>query len=104
MPFHDPIIILLIFLATVGSSLLSRSMATGSEARLARLEAKINQLLDKLGVEHDTPGDEVRDYLARGMKIEAIKVYREHNSGMTLKEAKDAVDAMEADMKAATTR
>ncbi len=37
---------------------------------------------------------EVRAALAAGNKIEAIKLYREH-TGLGLKEAKDAVDAME---------
>ena len=37
---------------------------------------------------------QVRAALAAGNKIEAIKLYREH-TGLGLKEAKDAVDAME---------
>ena len=36
---------------------------------------------------------EVRDLVARGNTIQAIKVYREH-TGLGLKEAKDAVDAL----------
>ena len=36
---------------------------------------------------------EVRDLVARGNKIEAIKVYRER-TGLGLKEAKDAVEAL----------
>lgn len=36
---------------------------------------------------------EARDLVAGGNKIEAIKVYREH-TGLGLKEAKDAVEAL----------
>ncbi|RPH58015.1 MAG: zinc-ribbon domain-containing protein, partial [Chloroflexi bacterium] len=38
---------------------------------------------------------EVREQIARGNKIEAIKIYRE-KTGVGLKEAKDAVEALEA--------
>jgi hypothetical protein len=39
----------------------------------------------------------IQDALRRGQKIEAIKLYREH-SGLGLKEAKDAVEALEKEM------
>ncbi len=42
--------------------------------------------------------DEIKSQLRQGNKINAVKVYREHfNTG--LKEAKDAVDAIESDLK-----
>ena len=45
--------------------------------------------------------DQIRQLLAKRQKIQAVKVYREaHNCG--LKEAKDAVDAMEAKMRRGT--
>lgn len=40
---------------------------------------------------------EIRDLLRRGQKIQAIKIYRERNGG-GLKEAKDAVEAIERQM------
>ncbi len=83
---------------------LSRRAGRDEQIRLARLESKVNLLLDKLGVEHDTPSDEVRNYLARGEKISAIKAYREQNTGAGLKEAKDAVEAIEAQIKAESSR
>jgi ribosomal protein L7/L12/DNA-directed RNA polymerase subunit RPC12/RpoP len=42
-----------------------------------------------------TAGEDVSDLIRRGKKIEAIKRYREQ-TGVGLKEAKDAVEAMEA--------
>jgi ribosomal protein L7/L12 len=43
-------------------------------------------------------GATVEDFVRRGQKIEAIKLYREQHS-VGLKEAKDAVDAMERRLK-----
>ena len=40
------------------------------------------------------PNDEVRAHLAAGRKIQAIKAYREQ-TGAGLKDAKDAVEALE---------
>lgn len=40
----------------------------------------------------------IKSLLARGQKVEAVKIYREEY-GIGLKEAKDAVDRMEASMK-----
>jgi ribosomal protein L7/L12 len=68
---------------------------------LVRIEQKLDTLLASLGLGAGGPmaaGDdprmaEVRALAAGGRKIEAIKVYREI-TGLGLKEAKDAVDAM----------
>lgn len=43
--------------------------------------------------------DEITDNIFAGRKIEAIKRYREH-SGKGLKEAKDFVEALEAELRA----
>jgi hypothetical protein len=42
---------------------------------------------------------QLSEALFRGRKIEAIKIYKEA-TGLGLKEAKDAVDALEADLRA----
>ena len=42
--------------------------------------------------------DQVKELLAKRMKIEAVKIYREAH-GVSLKEAKDTVDQIEASMK-----
>ena len=62
--------------------------------RLAQLERKIDLILAHLGIDAPPGGlsDRVRQLMADGRKIEAIKVYREQ-TGVGLKEAKDVVDA-----------
>jgi ribosomal protein L7/L12 len=71
---------------------------TELEQRVARLEQQVEFLAGRLGL-----GDmlserpdmtEIQQLLQRGQKIEAIKVYRQ-KTGVGLKEAKDAVEAME---------
>lgn len=78
------------------------------EERLARVEEKLDRLLSQqsqqglsgqdlsraMGEVEEPWMREVRALLRRNLKIEAIKVYREH-TGVSLKEAKDAVEAME---------
>jgi large subunit ribosomal protein L7/L12 len=77
------------------------------EQRLARLEAQVNYPLTRLNIdpaEFDAqfqpealaPGqmDELKSLLRRGQKINAIKHYRLY-TGVGLKEAKDAMDALE---------
>lgn len=71
------------------------------EATLARLEDKVDFLYRTLEVRYATPEERVPPYIAevralleRNRKIEAIKLYREH-TGLGLKEAKDAVEAIE---------
>ncbi|MFF1757978.1 hypothetical protein [Streptomyces sp. NPDC058266] len=65
------------------------------ERRLARLEQKVDLLLNHLGVEApQIPGMErVHELIVQGKKIEAIKVYRQL-TGEGLKESKDAVKRM----------
>lgn len=76
---------------------------TDEQKRLARLEDKLNRLMDAWGVSREAPppapGEEPEHFLRRGMKINAIQAYREQNGG-NLAAAKDAVDALEAEMKA----
>ena len=47
----------------------------------------------------DNSAEQIRAALHQGRKIEAIKIYREH-SGSRLKEAKEAVEQLEADLRA----
>ena len=68
------------------------------EHRVERLERKINRIIRHLGIESAdaTPQEPnaIRELLLQGRKIDAIKAYRaEYNVG--LKEAKEAVDAIE---------
>ncbi|WP_431044214.1 ribosomal protein L7/L12 [Streptomyces sp. P1-3] len=62
--------------------------------RIARVERKIDLILDHLGLrEHDPELERVAELARNGRKIQAIKAYREV-TGAGLKEAKDAVDRM----------
>lgn len=79
----------------------SASQSTDALHRqLLRIERKLDAILEHLGLDlpdqaSDGPGfmDEVRALANNGRKIEAIKLYRE-STGVGLKEAKDAVEAM----------
>ena len=71
------------------------------EARVSQLEAAVQALLARLDIDpaafmpQQSPLDQaIQDALMRGNKIQAIKLYREQY-GVGLKEAKDAIDAME---------
>lgn len=69
------------------------------EHRVERLERKMNRIILHLGIDSDdaTPQEPnaIRELLLQGRKIDAIKAYRaDYNVG--LKEAKDAIDAIEA--------
>ncbi|MEU6403859.1 ribosomal protein L7/L12 [Streptomyces sp. NPDC046985] len=62
------------------------------DRRLARVEGKLDLILDHLGLREDEPWrDEVVELVRAGRKIEAIKVYRKA-TGAGLPEAKDAVE------------
>ncbi|MBF6172438.1 ribosomal protein L7/L12 [Nocardia blacklockiae] len=75
--------------------------------RLARIERKLDAIMHHLGIADTEPppiattaapmpgmhSSEVDNLLSQGKKIQAIKVYRELNPGMSLKQAKDAVEA-----------
>lgn len=70
--------------------------------KVARLERKIDFILQHLDLEYDeqdepTPAyiGQIKSLLQRGNKIEAIKIYREA-TGVGLAEAKAAVEAIEA--------
>ena len=65
--------------------------------RLARLDAKVDALLNHAGVEFDPFADvpaDVREALERGERILAIKRFREA-TGVGLKEAKAFVDEVQ---------
>jgi ribosomal protein L7/L12 len=79
-------------------------------ARVRLLEAKVGLLLARMNIdptEFDAlfqPGvltagqlDELKSLLRRGHKIEAIKNYRFY-TGLGLREAKDAMDALEKNL------
>ncbi|WP_425825642.1 ribosomal protein L7/L12 [Streptomyces fractus] len=69
-----------------------------TDRRAARVERKLDLVIEHLGIETDALGprlDGVRALVREGKKIEAIKVYREV-TGVGLREAKDAVERIES--------
>jgi hypothetical protein len=92
---------LLIFLSSVLTNVMQKRWPgyDPTERRLALLERKINALCEHLGIEQNQPLDKVQDEIVMGRKINAIKLYREQ-TGVGLREAKEAVESMEAQMKA----
>jgi len=92
-------------LLLAGALALCSAFSFGSddyEDRLARLEAMMNLVLQRLGIGPNDalagPSEEIKRLLMQGKKIEAIKVYREQ-TGYGLKEAKDYIDALERQMR-----
>ncbi|RGC70212.1 hypothetical protein C5N14_07265 [Micromonospora sp. MW-13] len=62
--------------------------------RLAEIERRLQLVMDHLGVVDERPAPPgVREYLARGEKLKAIKAYRAA-TGTDLRTAKEAVEAM----------
>ncbi|MFF5175870.1 hypothetical protein ACFY3U_25050 [Micromonospora sp. NPDC000089] len=62
--------------------------------RLGEIERRLTLVMDQLGVVDEGPTlPGVREQLASGNKIKAIKAYREA-TGADLRTAKDAVEAM----------
>ncbi len=76
------------------------------EARMHRMETMMQALLMRLDIDPSeiTPREPsettraIREALLAGHKINAIKLYRELY-GVSLKEAKDAIDAMEGNLR-----
>lgn len=94
------------------SSLSNNDDLSSLYTRLSRVEQKVDRILRQLEIGEagespttdfasDFPGripDGVLEPLMRGNKIEAIRVYREA-TGVGLKEAKDAVEAIEVEQR-----
>jgi ribosomal protein L7/L12 len=70
--------------------------------RVDRLTRQVAMLADQLGIDLEelepAASGEVALLVQRGKKIEAIKAYRDA-TGAGLKEAKDAVEAMERELR-----
>ncbi|MET8950419.1 ribosomal protein L7/L12 [Streptomyces sp. NPDC004393] len=66
----------------------------GADRRVARLEQKLDLILDRMGLDAaDAALDGVTALVREGKRIQAIKLYREV-TGAGLKEAKEAVERM----------
>ena len=85
---------LVVALALIAAVVSIGSRASRPDPRLARVERKLDLILEHLGLREEDPRlDEVAALVRDGRKIQAIKVYREA-TGAGLKEAKDAVDRL----------
>jgi len=91
-------IALIVSLFAGGSTAAVRGFRPTNRERLRRLEAKVDAMLNHLGVTYQDPitaglSAEVKELADDpNKKIQAIKLQREQ-TGMGLKEAKDAVEA-----------
>ena len=75
------------------------------QLKVADLERKLNFVMDQLKLQYTAEPlnpalDEAANWLRKGHKIEAIKVYQKM-TGLGLKESKDAVEALEQKLNAA---
>jgi ribosomal protein L7/L12 len=60
-----------------------------------RVDNKINLLLDHFDIPYNKKNDEVSNLVAQGLKINAIKLYREQ-TGVSLRDAQDFVEGLDA--------
>jgi ribosomal protein L7/L12 len=101
MTSHDWLVVIGVYVATsiLSGVLQARFSALDSNAkRLAYLERRVHELSKQLGIE-EAPMTEVQELIAQGLKINAIKLYREQ-TGLGLAASKDAVESMAIQMKA----
>jgi hypothetical protein len=90
---------IVIITATVGLGLsllrLWSARSGGEYGQIARVERKLDLILKHLGLELSVEAPaRVRELALTGRKVEAIKVLRETNPWMGLKEAKDYVEGL----------
>lgn len=79
-------------LAAIVAVLGIESRISRADRRVARVERKLDLIIDHLGLRDDDPRmDEVVALVRDGRKIQAIKAYRDI-TGAGLKEAKEAVE------------
>ena len=88
-------VILLLLINIIATVLVSRAVIDSSTRyRVALIEKKIDLILAKLDIPfQDSLPNQITELMARGQKIEAIKMYREA-TGAGLKEAVEAVEKL----------
>ncbi len=87
------VVVLVALLVSVNEHKLRRT-----NHRVARLEQKIDLVMERLGIHEPDPAmGQVAALVREGKKIQAIKLYRE-TTGSDLLEAKNAVDRMESEV------
>ena len=101
MTLHDLTILVFVVVFSGGISGVLQAkfpVVDPNAKRIARLERRVSELSKQLGIE-EAPLTDVQALIAQGRKVGAIKLYREQ-TGAGLAASKEAVDAMEAQMKA----
>lgn len=93
------VVVILLFANLVVLGLRSSWNQHTLEARLERIQRRLDHISEHLGMDADLPPDvkHLRELIRAGNKIGAIKEYCEQH-GVGLKEAKDAIDAVEREM------
>lgn len=69
-----------------------------SEYKIKYIDKKLDRIMKHLGIEEINIDEELKDFLAEGKKILAIKRLREETQ-MSLKESKEYVDNLEKQSK-----
>lgn len=88
------IAVLFLVLAALWGIMTIQSRISQADQRVARVERKLDLVLEHLGLDGEDPRmGEVVSLVRTDKKIQAIKVYREI-TGAGLKEAKEAVDRL----------
>jgi hypothetical protein len=94
------LIIILVMLLTILSRLQPRN-----DWRIVQIERKLDMILQQLDIDRvDTSLEAVRSQLARDKRVEAIKIFREINPGVNLKDAISSVDAIAREMRQQSIR
>jgi hypothetical protein len=73
--------------------------------RISQIERKLDLILQQLDIDSiDTSLEAVRSQLARNKKVEAVKIFREINPGISLKDAVSSVDTIDREMRQQSVR
>jgi uncharacterized protein HemX len=73
--------------------------------RISQIERKLDLILQQLNLDNTDPSLEaIRNQLSRNKKVEAVKMFREMNPGISLKDATNSVDAIDREMRQQSIR
>jgi ribosomal protein L7/L12 len=73
--------------------------------RISQIDRKLDMILQQLDIDStDNSLAAVRNQLARNKRVEAVKIFREINPGISLKDAVSSVDAIDREMRQQSVR
>jgi uncharacterized protein HemX len=68
--------------------------------RISQIERKLDLILQQLNLDNTDPSLEaIRNQLSRNKRVEAVKMFREINPGISLKDATSSVDIIDREMR-----